>query len=159
TLNPLVLLYSAPACPVGSSMRVRFAIANTPWTATSLKPCAGGLSMNFYIAGLQQNSIYYLQHDVVRGAAIAQTGPGLVFPTSSAGILAPAATVLKGPTPPSSVQQPVLLQSLIYIDKQKNVYTPPVATDLQGNIIWYNPNGAALARPVPGGNMLTLPIL
>ena len=43
TAHPLVALYSAPPCPAGSSMRVRFKLAaDITWQSTNLKPCGAG---------------------------------------------------------------------------------------------------------------------
>jgi arylsulfate sulfotransferase len=158
TANPLVLLYSAPACPPGSSMLVRFALANEPWTATSPQSCADGLSMNFYIAGLQQNSVYYLQYEIIAGSST-QGGPVLTFPSGQSAIAPPASKVLGEPVPPSSVQQPVLLQSFISTRANPLRPTRPIATDLYGNILWYSPNNyvqGALLRPLPGGTMFMI---
>jgi hypothetical protein len=64
TANPLVALYSAPACDAGS-MRVRFwrpgdlSSQATPW-----KVCRPGVSMNFYVAGMLASTQYDLQRAI-----------------------------------------------------------------------------------------------
>ena len=86
TAHPLVALYSAPSCPSGSTMRVRFKlVADIAWQSTNLKSC-GAATMNFYIGGMHANSTYQLRHDVIAGARIT-TGPTLTFTTGAFGDL------------------------------------------------------------------------
>ena len=86
TAHPLVALYSAPLCPAGSTMRVRFKlVADIAWQSTNLKSC-GTATMNFYIGGMRATSTYQLRHDVIAGARIT-TGPTLTFTTGAVGDL------------------------------------------------------------------------
>ena len=63
TSHPLVLLYSAPPCEAGSRMKVRFQSTDGFTQDTPYKPCAGGLSINFYLAGLRAaDRILHLSH-------------------------------------------------------------------------------------------------
>ena len=65
TLNPLVALYSAPACEHGA-IRVWFRPASgpldAPWTRTNSLPCVPGLSRNFVVAGMLANTTYEMVH-------------------------------------------------------------------------------------------------
>jgi hypothetical protein len=153
TANPLVALYSAPACEAGS-MRVRFWRAGdfssqtTPW-----KSCLPGVSMNFYVAGMLSASEYSIRHEVSADPAAPVTaGPTLSFLTGTlpAGF-APASTVL---TPPAgdSGQDVVLLS---YLNRSTS---PSVgATDLSGALIWYYDRKVQYAtRPVEGGTVLAI---
>ncbi len=143
TSHPLVWLYSAPPCPDGSRMRVRFQAGDratdTPW-----KDCRSGLSMNFYLAGLLADTAYTARHVVDDGASAAE-GPEVPFTTSSANVNLASYQVLK--PHPAGGASGVLLQS--------NIFVPTVATDLDGNVLWYYPlNLSFLTRPIPGGTFL-----
>jgi hypothetical protein len=64
TLNPLVALYSAPACEHGA-MHVRFRPAGLPdaeWTTTNTLRCQPNQSLNFVIAGMLANTTYEMVH-------------------------------------------------------------------------------------------------
>ena len=151
TAHPLVALYSAPPCPSGSRMRVRFQRAGDPYgQRTPLKACTPGFSMNFYIAGMLANTQYSIRHDLFTGPTVT-TGPTLSFTTGSLPPDFPAATVRNPPDPPSSLEQPVVLNS--FFRTPGTVY--PTATDLEGRVIWYYPEkGPGVRRPVPGGTVL-----
>jgi arylsulfate sulfotransferase len=158
TANPLVALYSAPPCPVGSSMFVQFGLPNSSWSSTASKPCANGLTMNFYIAGMYANSTYNMQYSVVTGSAV-QTGPISTFTTGTPTISPSSSKVLLGPVQPSASQQPVLLNSPVVSEQQLQAAGLPIATDLAGQLLWYNAANylpVALARPVAGGTMLMI---
>jgi hypothetical protein len=141
TANPLVFLYSAPACHAESRMRVQFRspdgyIQNTPY-----KPCREGLSMNFYLAGLRPLTQYTVQHVVDTGSEF-QEGPALTLTTPDVQLqLAPYAVTQPPPTP---VMDGILLQSTLS--------ETTVATDLYGNLLWFYPGSISfLTRPEPGG--------
>ena len=65
TLNPLVAMYSAPACGDGS-MQVKFRPAagtsDSPWMTTNKLPCVDGKSRNFLVAGMLANTSYEMVH-------------------------------------------------------------------------------------------------
>ncbi len=153
TPNPLVALFSAPSCASGSTMRVVFYTgANLP-TDTPWVPCSPPVSMNTYIAGMLPSTTYsmYSQTDtrgnIVNGSTVNFTTGAL--PTSLKGNFMPTFTVNTAGTDTSS---PMLLWSFTKV-------VVPVATDLNGNIVWYyaNPNASTLlTRPVAGGTMLTI---
>ena len=131
TQNPLVALYSAPPCSAPSQVRVYFSIANGAIAAsqvTPFKPC-NGLSVNFYIAGMKQQTTYRLQQDLRNGQSDT-FGPVVSFTTGMipSTITFPTRTTLVGPTPPTSFTYPLVLQMPTYY---------PFATDLAGNIVWY----------------------
>ncbi len=60
TANPLVALFSAPACPEGQQFQVVFQRKGDPGEPfrTSPEPCRGTRSSNVYIAGMRPDSIY-----------------------------------------------------------------------------------------------------
>ena len=134
TDNPLVFLYSAPPCELGGIMRVYFWTPERPTQATQTRSCNGTSSMNFYIAGMQANTSYEVEHFIFRDRQWT-TGPILPLttgslPNSIGGRPFPKQTVLLG----SSIQyhsNPFLLQGPLN--------APPFVTDLNGNIVWYYP--------------------
>ena len=145
TANPLVFLYSAPACPAGSTMSVQFQAPGALSQSTNSKSCDGRTSMNFYIAGMLPQTVYSIQH-VIKTGANTVMGPVLTQltgePDSS---LDYAARTINIP-PPAALPNPVLLQAR---------FGNPVATDLNGNILWYSlQNISFLARPEPDGLFL-----
>ena len=157
TANPLVFLYSAPACPVGSRMRVEFepanaflariprsvsapnvdaSIQNTPY-----KGCQPGQSMNFYLAGMRPNTEYSVKHIVETGSEF-QDGPVLSLTTPDVSLPIAGYSVLMPPQTP--IRRGILLQSTV------SQFT--VATDLYGNLVWFYPgNITYITRPAPGG--------
>ena len=150
TPHPLVALYSAPACPVGSSIAVELAQPGTGYTQwTSMTPCVAGLSMNFYIAGMQANTTYQLSHEVVTGLKAVQSR-AQSFTTGSipTSLTFPNFTVQHSAGLGASLNQNILLHSFVAD------WPRAVATDFYGNIIWYYPELGIVQRPVAGGTML-----
>ena len=154
TANPLVALFSAPPCAVGSAMRVKFTRRGaqngtlTPWA-----PCRKSTTMTVEIAGMRPSSTYDMfsqtvtAGSVVNGATVSFTTGALPgnspFPTFTLDVASSSdmdtydRVILEGPTMPG--------QSVNY---------PEIATDLTGNIIWYYyaPTSEDLiARPNPAG--------
>jgi len=137
TANPLVALFSAPPCPAGGKMRVKFTESKaTTGTTTPWTPCNASNTTTFEIAGMHQSSWYHMfsQTDV---AGKVTDGPIIGFktgalPTNSPfpefTVAVPAGSgadtsdhiLLEGPTLPG--------QSIGY---------PEVATDFSGQILWY----------------------
>jgi arylsulfate sulfotransferase len=143
TANPLVFLYSAPACPAGSTMRVQFQAPDGSIQSTNSKACDGKRSMNFYVAGMRTLTPYSIQQAVEDGVQ-AVTGSLLMQETPDASIGMAAETVALAPSTP--LVNPVILQSR---------FGSPAATDTQGNLLWYSQqNLSMIARPEPGGLFL-----
>jgi len=160
TSNPLVALYSSPACPVGGKMAVAFALlgSSTP-TYTSPYPCTGSSSMNFYVAGMLPNTTYWLRHKLVAGGGTTWGSP-LSFTTGaipkSIAAIIPPVTVVRPAGPKTSTSDDLLLVD--YWSKNNSVHIP-TAVDLAGNAVWFYPSlPPALShyylRPLPGGTML-----
>jgi hypothetical protein len=145
TANPLVFLYSAPLCSANSTMSVQFQASGTLLQSTNSKSCDGRTTMNFYIAGMLPKTVYSVQH-VIRTGANTVMGPVLTQLTGEpSSVLDYGARTLNVP-PPASLPNPVLLQAR---------FGNPVATDLNGNVLWYSlQNISFLARPEPGGLFL-----
>ena len=141
TEHPLVFLYSAPPCPAGSRMRVRFEAPGASGQTTPYKPCSQGLSMNFYLAGMQLDSRYAVRHTVDSGSVSAD-GPVLDFATASVSPLIAGYSVTQ--PPPVPAVRGILLQSTLL--------RGPVATDLYGNLLWYYRGSITLTNPETGGS-------
>ena len=144
TSHPLVFLYSAPGCPTGSGIRVEFLDPAGNLQDTPFKSCLSGVTTNFYLAGMQPNTTYQVHHQIQTGSTLVY-GPAMTLTTGSLPMQFAPYTVLQGP--PSNLQT-VLLQSALF--------EATVATDLNGNILWYYPSGniSYLTRPEPGGVFL-----
>ena len=144
TANPLVALFSGPACQVPNAMRVRFfpvsvppGAISTPMT-TSTVPCRFDTtavnpdesSMNFQIAGLYPQTTYQMRWEVVKAGSTLEgtylsysTGPipgSVTFPTFT-------------PTGNGSASEPIVLHSPIQTSAS-------AATDLAGHVLWYTTN-------------------
>jgi arylsulfate sulfotransferase len=126
TSHPLVFLYSAPSCRSGDRMRVQFTgpsggVQNTQW-----KACTGATTMNFYLAGLRAQAQYAARHTFKSGAATLQTFP-VAFTTGESMTRLAMQTVLERMA--GNPDYPILLQGTLM--------APVVATDLEGNVVWY----------------------
>jgi hypothetical protein len=163
TANPLVALFSAPACPAGSSMRVAFQeqSLNRPATATNLVTCHPPTTMNFEIAGMYPTTAYNMFAQTVTGGR-AVNGPVVSFTTGAlpADIPFPAFKTVLAPGSGSDSAESVLLLSA---DQVNNNMTnrPSVASNLSGRILWYYYSSTAdhfnlMTRPLPNGRFLTI---
>ncbi len=159
TPNPLVALYSAPGCPSGSTIRVRFG-SGTNVRRTSALNCLPTASANFYVAGMLPNATYSMNYEVVTGTQVVSgplqnftTGaidPSLVFP--------PTSVPLTGAT---DTQQSLLLVNACTLSGPP--YYFPFAVNLTGQVIWYYPRLGTSAqpvcynlRPVTGGTVMMM---
>src|SRR6516165_3770963 len=144
TLHPLVFLYSAPPCAAGSRMRVLLRDPSGGIQTTGFKPCQDSLTMNFQIAGLQPNTSYEVHHSLDTGSEF-MDGPSLKITSGKLPINFASYTMIKAP---ATLDSGVLLQSTLL--------EPTVATDLNGNIIWYYSGDISfvVTRPLSGGRFL-----
>ena len=150
TSHPLVALYSAPICPTGSTIKVRFKLpADTRWTATSSNKCYGTSTNNFYIAGMRSSSTYQIRQWVTTGSQQV-AGPLLQFTTGAITVTLPPVTAILPLQPPSDQTDPVLL----FAGLEANGY-PLFAVDASLNPIWYSVTQEVyMSRPVTGGDYL-----
>ena len=163
TNHPLVALFSAPPCLVPNSMRVRFRRpGGSASQTTSLLPCRvvrgsslpNVKSMNFYVAGMYPNSTYLMNWETVApNGVLVHTGTPYPFTTGSIPSSVPIPSYSRLlPPPPGDTEQPVLLQS--FTPRNRSPYVP-IATDLQGNVLWYYPVPSSFVdRTEFGGNMM-----
>jgi hypothetical protein len=154
TANPLVFLYSAPACPEGGNMYVSFWPIAGPFSSnvvvqpvvTDAKACDSQTSMNFYLAGLRADTNYQVSHTTLRRRR-SFAGPILAMSTGS--ISTPTGA---SPFPKQTVQaSPFGAEDSLLL--QGTLNGMPIATDLQGNILWYYPKALSyLTHPEQGGH-------
>ncbi len=163
TANPLVALYSAPPCAVGSTMYVVFVVGQVSNT-TNTQNCNGSTSMNFYVGGMAASTPYLIHQVVVTGTQQV-AGPKQFFTTGAIpdGLLFPAITLLQAPGAATDVAQSVLLADHIGPNGKEGKTGSyfPAAYNLNGKVIWYYPglsapsqNGAFYLRPVAGGTFM-----
>jgi hypothetical protein len=148
TANPLVALLSAPSCPAGSIMRGVFRPEGDTMTrATFWKACQPPVSMNFFIAGMPANSTTLINYQIVTGSTTTIGPVTLSFQSGPLTFTPPPASVLVPPDP----LEPLGMVLHDYVGG-----SPPLATDLQGNVLWYYPG---LLVPDQGTALLTRPLL
>ena len=164
TNNPLVALYSAPPCITGV-MTVSFwpTGGTTAPQTTPGQTCQPGLSLNFYVAGMQANAEYTIQQTTVIDN---QSYPGrpLSFKTGAVNDPLPSYSILTPPNSQSSTTDGIMLMAFKALHNQTPFYPSGAAFDLQGNVIWYywdpeyptSPEDGYVTRPVQGGTMLML---
>ena len=161
TANPLVALFSAPACPSGSSMRVSFQqqSKSTPATTTNWANCHAASTMNFEIAGMYPSTAYQMFSQTDTGGTVTN-GPLVNFTTGAlpTNITFPTFTTIVAPSSQTDTALKVILHDPIKIGG--NPYLG-LATDLSGKIIWYYATNAAapyvlVTRPLMNGGMLSI---
>ncbi len=143
TSHPLVFLYSAPACESRQKMRVEFFAADGISQFTPYEDCGGGLSMNFYLAGLRPTTMYSARFSTLLadGITVKKDADLRTFTTGAlpAGLYSDAVNI---PNPDSNVR--ILLGSAMA--------RSAVAHDLTGNVVWYGPSDLAyITRAETGG--------
>ena len=156
TSHPLVALFSAPACPAGSTMQVEFyPVGKTSLaSATDSRPCGSG-SMNFLIGGMYTTTTYQMNY-LVDTKGVHTAGPqALQFTT--------------GVIPPNSHITPVFVKvpaSTATSVKEKILLTSygspwaPHASDFGGRTIWYyageQPEQTEVHRMAPAGTTMNI---
>ncbi|MDB5077868.1 MAG: Arylsulfotransferase [Chloroflexi bacterium] len=136
TANPLVALYSAPACARGTVTVMFRSVKASTWQSTSPQPCTAEHSVNVFVAGMQKSSQYLLRHVVTDGKQ-STTSAALSFNTGkpSTALKISSFTVKHPATSDTDETLPVLFHSLL--PNLSPTIANPVATDLSGNVIWY----------------------
>jgi hypothetical protein len=140
TANPLVYIYSAPGCR--GRVRVQTVAPDGSVQSTPFQTCDSRATFNSYVAGMRPNTSYTVYHEVVLGASDT-VGPQLALTTAGLPIQPPQVV------PPANAtgSSDILLHSI--------VSTNPVATDMQGNIVWYAPFVMTLlTRPAARGTFV-----
>jgi hypothetical protein len=158
--NPLVALYSAPPSP-GASMYVQFAKLGPTlsWQDTSPLPIVPGESTNFIVAGMLPGTTYLMRDvldDGTVSAPVAFTTGGL-----PANVNFPTFTVVQPPAAGTDLSQGVIFHAGVIKGKASLDTANTVATDLNGNVIWYydavaNGLPSAAQNLEPGGTVMLL---
>ena len=126
TTNPLVMIYSGLACPLGSAMKVEYQGPSGNTEETPAKACTGA-TMNFYVGGLRKLSNYTMRQVVMDASGKRTNGNALLGQSGDPTYQFAELTVA---TPaPANTPKPVILYS--------SLFEPIHASDLDGNIIWY----------------------
>lgn len=153
--NTLVALFSAPSCDAGSSMRVAFFTGADAPSYTNWISCHPPTSMNFYVAGMLPSTAYTLYSQTETGQKIVN-GASLAFATEA--IPSTLGNGHKVPTFDVTVPagpQADTADSVLFWGFTGSVM--PVATDLNGHILWYYAGGqdTLVTRLLPGATLLT----
>ena len=149
TANPLVALFSAPACAVGGKFRVAFhqegssALSHTP-----LMACRGTVTNNVYVAGMHADSVYEMRSEVT-GGADAKTGKWLPFHTGMVdGKFLHVETTYRDPDHYSTADGIIIRGEDI---------GRTVATDLDGRLVWFlDAEANYMSRMLDGGRLLAI---
>ncbi len=153
--NPLVALFSAPPSP-GASMYVQFAQQGSTlsWQNTSPQPIVPGESTNFIVAGMLPDTTYLMRYVLDDGTVSAP----LAFTTGSllSNLNFPKFSVVQPPAAGTDLSQGVIFHSGVFVNTVNTV-----ATDLNGNVIWYYDSVAnnfpSYAQNLePGGTVMLL---
>ncbi len=149
--NPLIALFSAPACPEGSGFRVAFhAEGEEAVSRTSAQSCRGSISNNVWVAGMRADTEYQLRPEWTTGTSV-KSGHWTPFHTGLLdGNTAPVSITV--PRVGGSSAEPVLIYSATSMGGSKR----PFATDLQGRVIWYLPSPDLITRVLLGGHLLVI---
>ena len=153
TANPLIALFSAPPCPQGTQFRVEFQReGSTESSRTSLEPCRGSRSSNIYVAGMYADSDYRMRAELV-SAAGTKAGDWIPFHTGLLDGGFPPLTVTTARKDAAAPAERFLLRSNA---TQSADSWRAMASDLEGNTVWYMSTSTFLTRVLPGGRFLAL---
>jgi arylsulfate sulfotransferase len=160
TANPLLPLFSNPACPKGSTVRVSFQPQSGMGLSfnTNSGNCTGTTSNTFEIAGMYPSTAYTLFAQVTT-AGNTVNGPPVTFTTGAlpAGVPFPTFTSVVSPGPNTDTPESVILHGEVTLAGGK-LY-PQIATDLNNNVLWYSytgPGTGLLTRPLQDGGFLVI---
>ncbi len=152
TSNPLIALLSAPPCPEGSQFRAGFRRQGEEAVSrTASQPCSGSRSNNVYVAGMRADTGFQIRSEVVNAGKV-KPGSWIPFRTGLLDGDFPAVSIPVPRASGSTAADPVLIHSISSLGAGKR----PMATDMDGNVIWYMRNADFLTRVLPGGRFLVL---
>lgn len=137
TANPLVALYSAPACATRGSMVVQFRPASgSTWQSSAAQPCDAGASVNVLVAGMRPRTSYLLR-DVVTSGKTSTTSATHTFTTGAPekGLQIASFSLKQAPTSQADGSMPIVFHALN--PDPSPVLANPLATDLSGQLVWY----------------------
>jgi hypothetical protein len=155
TQNPLVASYSI-VVPAGTSVQVQFGLDTSYGFSTSMIQTSTGGTVTLLVAGMRAGTTYHMQAivDLIGGAQLLDTDHSFTTGSIPAERL-PNITVQQFGT--GTPSDGIELLSLDPNTGDDNLLSA-VATDLQGNVIWYYDLGtsdwAFPVKPLPNGHML-----
>jgi arylsulfate sulfotransferase len=155
TQNPLVASYSIMA-PAGASTQVQFGLDTNYGLSTSETTLPTGGPVTILVAGMRANTPYHMQaiFDLPNGSKVLDADHVFTTGSTPAGRL-PDITVQNGTGTPSPGVE--LLSMVPRVAGQTPLSA--VATDLEGNVIWYYDLGTSNAlpiKPLTNGHYLVL---
>lgn len=155
TNNPLVALYSI-AAPQGTTVQVLFGSTTnyglTTWTQPA--PQGGGI-VGIYVAGMRASTTYHMKGVISMpdGSTITDVDQTFTTGTVAADLLPTFTTELTGAGTPSPG-----IELLSYVQGATQNLICTLATDLEGNVIWYYPlptgSDPNPVKLLPNGHML-----
>lgn len=155
TQNPLVASYSITA-PAASSVQVQFGPDTSYGFSTSSIQTTNGGQITVLVAGMRAGTTYHMQAiaNLVDGSQLLDKDRSFTTGSIPADRLPNMTTQLTGVGTPSPG---VELFSFVPLTANPNVLST-VATDLEGNVIWYYDLESNLfpepVKPLPNGHML-----
>lgn len=152
TRHPLVALYVAPACSPPGQVRVRFFAPSVGVQVTSPKPCVSGMPVHFQVAGMRENTTYWLRHEPLRSDDAADRANPIPFTTGQAPSGIASGTTLAIHSDPSQTEPVVWHSPFIGLTGVGRGQ----ATDLAGNLIWYLDEPNWPLRPSHDGTLWVL---
>ena len=155
TANPLVAQYDITHSHPGLAAWVEFGTDTSYGRQTSVMnnsiPTAGSLSLSILVAGMRPQSTYHMRaHANWSGGSWVdqdRTFTTGALPNSPVVPQISIAAPNSGGAPAASLAPGVELLSLS---------SAPLATDLQGNIVWFCPTSAVLVKPMQNGHFILL---
>jgi hypothetical protein len=156
TQNPLVALFTAPACPAGSTMAVTFqppSLPSVPAVTTNWADCQPDATISFEIAGMYPSTAYNMFAQVNTGGNVVN-GPTVSYTTGALPSNIPLPT-FQVRVQDSDGDPNWVIMNGVYDVVEKVPYAA-AAADLSGNLIWYNyPNdknhSSMMTRTFPNG--------
>ena len=162
TQHPLVALYSVPYKRYCSKARVQFRqVGEQEWQSTPYKRYQINKSLNFLVAGMYPETTYEMRHEAVYFLGRRYSNTQTFTTGALEGIVTiPDLQVLNEAGADSSLTDGILLHAflfaLIVVDQvPQQILTGPVATDLQGNVLWYYAD--AFSFEYAGSFMMSFP--
>jgi hypothetical protein len=154
TQNPLVASYSV-MIPAGASVQVQFGSDTSYGPSTSLAETATGGVVTVLVAGMRAGTTYHMQAvvNLINGSQLVDTDHTFTTGSIPADQLPNMTTQLSGIGTPSDG-----IELFSLIPYTAGNLLSAVATDLEGNVIWYydleSTNEAFPIKPLPNGHML-----
>ena len=155
TSHPVVAQYSIENCTQGVTAWVEFGTDTSYGRQTSLMATPAGttgvLPLNILVAGMKPQTAYHMRAHV-NGTGFEWVDQDHTFTTGALPASpAPPSFVVTQPSPNLTPAPGVELLSLAGAPTSM---LQGVVVDLQGNIIWYYPQGTSLVKPMENGHLI-----